>query len=162
MTRRKSSSARHPIQGCQLQRRRVHQDKIPSPSAVDLIEAVIDTINIVRDRSHVQATIRQEGPSSQIIRPNPHRIDGIVGPAVRVQRIGMRGRIDVLGVCDEGVDFVDHVGVWPVYASEVAEDDLVRADGSADGVVVELCACVDRHPAVPGYAPSGSTGAFRE
>ena len=162
MTRLQSSLTRHSIQRRQLQGSCIHQHKVPSTSLVNLVKSIKYAINIIRNSRPIQAAIRQEGIGSEIVGTNPHRIDGVIGFTIRVERIGKCGGIDVLGVCDESVDFINDVREGAVDGGKIAVDHLVRTNRSADCIVVELCTGIYRHPSVPGYTSAWRVGALRE
>lgn len=162
MTRSEPTFTRHSIQRRQLQRSRVHQYKVPSTSLINLIKAIIDTIHIIWDGCHVQAAIRQESTSSKVIGADPHRVNCVVRSAIRVKRIRVSRRIDILRIRDESIDFIHNVWEWAEYAGEVAVDDLVGTDSAANGVVVKLRTGIDRYPAIPSYPSAWGVGALRK
>ena len=156
MTRSQSSPPWKSIQRTQIQRRIIHQHKVSSAMCINLIEPIVDTINVIRKGRLVQTAIRQEPPSTNIIRTNPHGINGIVVPPVRVKSIRMRSCIDEFGIRDKSIDFVDHVREIFIDRCQISRDHVVVAHRSGDGVVVEHSAGVDADPTIPRYASAWS------
>jgi len=163
VARAQAAGVREPVQRRQVQRRRVHQDEVAGARGVDAVEGGEDAVDVVGDGLAVQRAGREQRVVAQVVRADPHAVDGIVGLAVREECVGVRGGVDEGGVGLVGGHLVaEHVGEGAIDGREVAVDHLVCADGAGDGVVEERGAAVDGHPARPGDAAAGSGGAAGE
>lgn len=125
-------------QRTQIQRRRIQNDKVPRPGVVYPLQLLIYTVHITHDVRSWDLRICEQGIVAEVVRPDPDGVDRLVR---RVDHELVAVRLDVLGVRDEGRDFVfAHCG--EVKGREGPGCNFVAADGTADGVIVEVDASV--------------------
>lgn len=127
--------AREPVLRVQVQGRDVHDDEVPAPVGVDARQLVVHAVEVALDGRAGDLGVGDEGAVAEVVRADPDRVDGCVG--IVVHELG--AVLVVVAVIEVGRQLVaGDVGERGVYGSEGAGGDFVGADGTGDGVVVEI------------------------
>jgi hypothetical protein len=127
-----------------LKRRHVLQDKVPGTRLVEIIEGTDDAVGDVDETDIWKLLMRNEGVGTDIVGTDPDGVDGLAGLD-----------LEELGVGLVGWDLVFANG-WEEGATEGSGSEIVGADGTGDGVVVECSARVLRDVTSPSAAAGSS------
>lgn len=125
----------------QLQRRQVHQDKVPTTSRVHRIKRLEYAVRVVCQCRPREVTVGQERAVAEVIGADPESVHRVVRLPVGVDGVGPRLRVGILGLGQERGNLVPHYireGELAVFVAGVPQGIRVVAECPRDGVVEVL------------------------